>query len=98
MINKKKTEFEKSLSELKFQGDEAADKFKKDMETQTKRLEDAEKELKDQINQLKIAESQSENKYKQKSGELKSLQKKIYLNYKQKKIIWINNLINYKQV
>jgi len=45
------------------------------LENYTKRLEDTEKELKDQINQLKIAETQAENKYKLKSGELKSLQK-----------------------
>jgi myosin heavy chain 9/10/11/14 len=77
MLNKKRSDIEKLISDLKFDANEEDERNKKDVETQTKRLEDTERELKEQINQLKQSELQAENKYKQKKGELKTLQKSM---------------------
>jgi len=49
----KKSDTEKLISDLKFSSQEDSERNKKDTETQTKRLEDIEKDLKEQNNQLK---------------------------------------------
>jgi len=77
IFQKKKSDVEKLISDLKYNSKEDQDRIKKDFETQTGRLQNVEKDLKEQVSQLKQNEDAAIKRYKAKSTELKNLQKSI---------------------
>jgi len=78
IFQKKKSDVEKLISDLKYNSKEDLDRIKKkDFETQTGRLQNVEKDLKEQVSQLKQNEDAAIKRYKAKSTELKNLQKSI---------------------